>query len=208
MFVSFDGMDGVGKSTQITLFCDWLRELGREVVCCRDPGSTGLGEQVRELLLNRQDLKLGPTSEMLLYMAARAQLVEELVVPALAAEKCVVSDRFLLANIVYQGYAGGGDVQVLHQIGAVAVQGVTPDLTIVLDLEVERALARVSQQPDRMESRGVAYFQRVRQGFLREAQRQPERIVVIDAGSSPDDVQAEIRQVAATWFPELVCAAR
>ena len=108
MFFSFDGLDGVGKSTQMRLFCQWLEEQGRNVVVCRDPGSTPLGERVRALLLDSDDATpIGLRSEMLLYMAARAQLVDDIIRPALATGKDVVSDRFLLANIVYQGYAGG-----------------------------------------------------------------------------------------------------
>ena len=107
MFFSIDGGDGTGKSTQIERFCAWLESLGREVVTCRDPGSTPLGEAVRELLLNRHDLSIHRRSEMLLYMAARAQLVEEVIRPALDEGKTVVSDRYLLANVVYQGHAGG-----------------------------------------------------------------------------------------------------
>src|SRR5258708_5597376 len=108
-FFSFDGVDGVGKSTQIDLFSQWLRQLGHDVVTCRDPGGTELGEAVRELLLQRHDLNIGRMAEMLLYMASRAQLVEQVIQPALAAGKTVVSDRFLLANVVYQGHAGGLD---------------------------------------------------------------------------------------------------
>src|SRR5688572_15800240 len=106
MFFSFDGVDGVGKSTQIQLFCQWLRESGRDVVICRDPGSTPLGEQIRSILLDSHDLAIDRRAEMLLYMAARAQLVEQVIRPALAAGQTVISDRFLIANIVYQGHAG------------------------------------------------------------------------------------------------------
>src|SRR5262245_41764155 len=128
MFFSFDGIDGVGKTTQMDLFCAWLRERGEEVVTCRDPGSTPLGEKVREILLHSgDDTPIARRSEMLLYMAARAQLVEEVIRPALAAGKTIVSDRYLLANLVYQGHAGGLDLESVRKVGLVAIDGVEPD---------------------------------------------------------------------------------
>jgi dTMP kinase len=198
MFFSIDGGDGVGKSTQIERFCRWLRSQGHDVVTCRDPGSTALGEAVRELLLNRHDLPIHRRSEMLLYMAARAQLVEEVIRPALEAGKTVVSDRFLLANVVYQGHAGGLDVDTLWRVGDIATGHLTPDLTIVLDLPSEAAASRLSGQLDRMEKQGAAFHARVRQGFLDEAARQGERIVVVDAGRSVEEVATAIQVAAAS----------
>ncbi len=197
MFFSIDGGDGTGKSTQIDRFCKWLESQGREVVTCRDPGSTALGEAVRELLLNRHDLSIHRRSEMLLYMAARAQLVEEVIRPAMDAGKTVVSDRYLLANVVYQGHAGGLDVDTLWQVGHIAADNLIPDLTIVLDLPSEAAAARLSGELDRMEKQGEAFHGRVRQGFLAEAARQ-SHIAVVDAGRSIEEVAAEIQTAATT----------
>ena len=197
MFFSIDGGDGVGKSTQIERFCQWLRSEGHDVVTCRDPGSTPLGEAIRELLLNRHDLSIHRRSEMLLYMAARTQLVEEVVRPALEAGKTVVSDRYLLANVVYQGHAGGLDVDTLWRVGEIAIGGLTPDLTIVLDLPSEAASSRLTGELDRMEKQGREFHSRVRQGFLDEAARQGDRVAVIDASRSIEEVAAEIRSVAA-----------
>jgi thymidylate kinase (EC 2.7.4.9) len=120
MFISLDGGDGVGKSTQVALLADWLCRLGYSVITCRDPGSTRLGEAIRSLLLDRHDLQMTPKAEMLLYMAARAQMVEEVIRPALVAGQTVLADRYLLANVVYQGYGAGLDVETLWQIGRVA----------------------------------------------------------------------------------------
>jgi len=195
MFFSIDGGDGTGKSTQSTLFCDWLRERGDDVVTCRDPGSTPLGEAIRELLLNRHDLEIDRRSEMLLYMAARAQLVQQIIRPALDAGKTVVSDRYLLANVVYQGYGGGLDVDTLWEVGRVATGGLMPDLTIVLDLPADAAAARLSGQLDRMEQQGDAFHARVREGFLTEAKRR-EDVVVVGAAGTIDEIQAEIRAAA------------
>ena len=196
MFFSFDGIDGAGKSTQIQLFCDWLRERRLEVVTCRDPGSTPLGEAVREILLNKHDLAIGRMSEMLLYMAARAQLVEQVIRPALAAGKTVVSDRFLLSNVVYQGHAGGLDSKQLWEIGQYITQAVRPDLTFLLDIPPDAAHGRIQRELDRMEQQGDEFRAKLRAGFLTEAERQPDRIAVIDASQSIDAVHAEIRAAA------------
>ena len=196
MFISFDGVDGVGKSTQTELFVEWLREQGQTVVTCRDPGSTELGERLRTLVLKASDIKIDAESEMLLYMAARAQLVAEVIQPALAAGQFVVSDRFLLANVVYQGHAAGLDPQSIWDVGKVATAGQHPDLTIVLDMPLERAVGRIGRELDRMEAKGSEFLQRVRDGFLAEAERAPEQIKVINADQQIEQVQEDIRQVA------------
>jgi dTMP kinase len=196
MFFSIDGGDGTGKSTQIDLLCQWLRQQGHSVVACRDPGSTPLGEAIRDLLLHRHDLGIERPSEMLLYMAARAQLVAELIRPALQAGRIVVADRFLLANAAYQGYGGGLDVPTLWEVGRIATGGLLPDLTIVLDLPAETAAGRIRRDPDRMESQGLEFHKRVRDGFLAEAREQPGRIVVVDAARPIEIVQADLQLAA------------
>ena len=196
MFFSFDGIDGVGKSTQIELFADWLRQAGHQVVTCRDPGGTELGEAVRQILLNDFATPIGRRSEMLLYMASRAQLVDQVMLPALERGQAVVSDRYLLANVVYQGYAGGLDVATLWQIGRTATDGIEPDLTFLLDMPLDKARARMTRELDRMEQQDDAFRQRLRAGFLAEAARQPERIAVIDASGPPEQVQGLIRRAA------------
>jgi len=204
MFFSIDGGDGTGKSTQIDRFCRWLESQGHDVVTCRDPGTTLLGEAIRDLLLNRHDLSIHRRSEMFLYMAARAQLVEEVIRPALDSGKTVVSDRYLLANVVYQGHAGGLDVDTLWQVGYTATDHLAPDLTIVLDLPSEAAAARLSGELDRMEKQGPEFHSRVRRGFLEEAERQAH-IAVVDASQDIDEVAADIQAAAAA---EMVKAAR
>ncbi len=204
MFFSFDGIDGVGKTTQLRLFCEWLAAQGREPVVCRDPGSTELGEQIRGILLASHDATpIGPRSEMLLYMAARAQLVDEVIRPALAAGQTIVSDRFLLANVVYQGYAGGLDVETVRQVGAAAVGGVMPDCTFLLDMDPAAALARVGRQLDRVESRGDAYRDRLRAGFLAEASAMGPSVHVIDAARSVEVIQGDLRRIAAAQLTKL-----
>lgn len=200
MFFSFDGIDGVGKSTQLALFCDWLRGRGCEPVVCRDPGGTPLGEVVRRILLESdRATPIGRRSEMLLYMAARAQLVDEVIRPALEAGRTVVCDRFVLANVVYQGHAGGLDVEMIWQVGQVATAGLRPDLTLLLDMPPEAAAARLSRPLDRMEQQGPDYREKLREGFLREAARD-ESIVVIDAAQTVEYVHQEICAAAERVF--------
>jgi dTMP kinase len=197
MFFSFDGIDGVGKSTQVRLFVEALRARGLEVVVCRDPGSTSLGEKVRELLLNHSaQTAIGRRSEMLLYMAARAQLVDEVIRPALAAGKIVVSDRYVLANVVYQGHAGGLEPAAVWRVGRLATDGVEPDCVFVLDMAPEAAFQRMNRQLDRMELQGDEYRMRLRTGFLTEAGASDGRIHVIDAGRAIETVQADIWRIA------------
>jgi dTMP kinase len=197
MFVSFDGTDGVGKSTQIGMFTQWLSSLECEYVFCRDPGSTALGDALRDILLQKHDMAINRRSEMFLYMTARTQLVEEIIKPALAEEKLVVCDRYLLANIVYQGHAGGLDPELVRQVGAVATQGIQPALTFVLDMDVTAARQRMNRELDRIESQGLEYMEDVRQGFLQEAARYPDEIQVIDANRTINEIQADIQQIAA-----------
>lgn len=190
-FISLDGIDGTGKSTQVRLLADWLQARAHRVVTCTDPGGTLLGEQLRDLLLNyRHDI--GLMTEAMLFMASRAELVEKIIRPALAKGTVVLTDRFLLANVVYQGHAGGLNVDDLWQVGRICTGGLEPTLTIVLDLPVELAQTRRGREADRMEQRALEYHERVRAGFLAEARRQPDRIKVVDATGSVDAVHAAI----------------
>ena len=199
MFFSFDGIDGVGKTTQMQQFCQWLSEQGHQVVTCRDPGSTALGEKLRQIVLTSDEsTPIFGLSEMLLYMAARAQLVEEVIRPALSTGKTVVSDRYLLANIVYQGYAGGLDVQQVRDVGEIATQALSPDCTFLLDMSPTDARARMGEEEelDRVESRGDEYRESLRQGFLQEVERLGDNFHVVEADRAVDEIQQEIRAIA------------
>ena len=195
MFFTFDGIDGAGKSTQIDLFVGWLQDAGHDVVTCRDPGTTELGEAVRAILLGAE-FPIDCRAEMLLYMACRAQMVDAFIRPALEEGKVVVSDRYILANVVYQGSAGGIDPHQIWQVGEIATQSLLPDLTFVLDIEPTAAAARVGEKKDRMETRGIEYFTKVRDGFLQQAKRFPEMHAVIDASQSIEQIHADIRVAA------------
>jgi dTMP kinase len=202
-FIVLEGIDGAGKSSQIAPLVSWLRDRGRTVTTCRDPGATPVGDAIREILLNRADLHLAATAEMLLYMAARAQLVADVIRPSLARGEWVVSDRYLLANIVYQGHAGGLAPDAIRQVGAVATAGLEPDLVLVLDVDLETAARRLARPLDKLENRGDAFRSRLRAGYLAEAARWPDRIVVVDAAGDPATVQASLRAAIELRFPEL-----
>jgi dTMP kinase len=201
-FISLDGLDGTGKSTQCRLLADWLRGLGVSVTNCVDPGGTELGSKLREILLFGREQKMTLRTEALLFMASRAELVGQIIRPALDLGEVVVSDRFILANVVYQGHAGGLNPDELWAVGRMSTAGLEPDLTLVLDLPVEVAQVRRGRSADRMERRADDYHERVRQGFLSESARRPDRITVIDATSSVDDVQRQIRRAVSPLLRE------
>jgi dTMP kinase len=192
LFISLDGVDGSGKSTQCRLLSDWLRSRGLAVTACHDPGGTEIGDVLRRLLLEHRG-HMTLECEALLFMASRAQLVSEVIRPALARGDIVVADRFLLANVVYQGYAGGLDVQQLYTVGALATGGLFPDAVFVLDLPVETALERRDRPSDRIESRERGFHERVAAGFRTEVVRHPE-IRLIDADRPVEAVQEAIRR--------------
>ncbi len=183
-FFSLDGIDGTGKSTQVRLLVDWLRGRGIPVTSCVDPGGTELGAKLREILLDGRANEMAARTEALLFMASRAELVATVIGPALARGEIVVSDRYLLANVVYQGHAGGLNPAELWQIGQFATGGIAPDLTIVFDLPIDVARQRRGRAADRIESRGTQYDELVREGFRREAQANPNAIAILDA--TPD----------------------
>jgi len=192
MFIAFEGVDGMGKSTQLDQCRDWIQSLGYEVLVCRDPGSTDLGLRLREILLKRSELKIDMEAEMFLFMAARAQMVSELILPALNRKQVVLCDRFLLSTVVYQGYAGELDPAKIWQIGEVATQGYSPDLTLVFDVPLEIAMQRLGTSRDRMESRGESFFTAVRQGFLEEVHRKDD-LILVDARGSVSEIQQHVR---------------
>jgi dTMP kinase len=193
LFLTLDGIDGTGKSTQCRLLADWLRRRGRDVLECADPGGTAVGDALRDILLHHHG-EMTPACEAFLFMASRAQLVGEVIRPALEACRVVVCDRFLLANVVYQGYGAGLDVDELWRIGCLATGRLEPDLTLVLDLPLDVALNRRGRAPDRLESRARDYHERVRAGFLAEARRRPERIRVIEGSPPVETVHERIRE--------------
>ncbi len=190
-FIVLDGGDGCGKSTQVEMLSKWLGSNGVEVVSFRDPGDTVVGEKVREILLDTAHEGMGDNVEVLLYMAARGQLWKEKIGPALAEGKCVVMDRWVSSTCAYQGCAGGFGVEKVIRLGTDCLERVWPDLTIVLDVDLETSGARMDRQLDRMEQKGADYHAKVREGFLKLADA-GENVVVVDASESIEKVGEQV----------------
>ncbi|MGH9842999.1 MAG: dTMP kinase [Blastocatellia bacterium] len=188
--ITFEGIDGCGKSTQHRLLAAYLAERGVECVSTRQPGGTALGRKIREALLAGDDGSVDPLAELLLYEADRAHHVRTLVIPALEAGKTVLSDRFYDATTAYQGYARGFDLKLVHELNSLAACGITPDLTLLFDLDIELALSRTHKRgdetagPDRLDREPVRFHQRVRDAYLELAAREPHRFRIIPAAGS------------------------
>lgn len=179
IFITFEGFEGSGKSTQIKLLADYLRRKKYRVLVLREPGSTKAGEAVRKILLDKNNGRITGKSELLLYLAARAQLVEEKIVPALKAGCIVLCDRFQDATSAYQGFGLGLDRKLIDELGSFVTAGLSPDLTVLLDIEVKEGLRRAGKNKDRIEGRSLGYHLRVRKGYLKIAQSFSQRIKVV-----------------------------
>ena len=195
--ISFEGSEGSGKSTQITRLADQLQRSGREVVATREPGGTEIGEQIRNIIVhNSKGDEMCPETELLLFTAARAQLVREVIVPALRRGAVVLSDRYLDSSAVYQGIARNLAPGPVSEINRFAVGEVMPHLTIVIDVPTEVSLARIrhraSDLPDRMERQNISFYTKVREGYLLLARQWPARVVVVDGTLSPDALDQKI----------------
>ena len=199
--LSFEGLDGAGKTTQMNLLCRWLEARGIPYIRTREPGGTPLGNEIRTLLLNRPDLSITPLAEALLFQADRAQHFATLVLPALAEGKVVITDRCLDSSIAYQGVARGIGADRVEQLSLLATQGHLPDLTFLLDLDPERVAERTTgrvdhnserEQQNHFDSESEHFHRLLRSAFLDLAHRYPERIKVIDASQSPDHIHHEI----------------
>lgn len=194
-FIVLDGPDGSGKSTQVLKLAQFIESLGVDVMTVRDPGGTHISDRVREILLDKKSEHMGVECEMLLYMASRAQLVHQIVRPALQSNKCVLADRYISSTIAYQG-ALGADIENIKAAAKLAVGKTMPDLTIILDLDSDHGLARATREngADRIESRTVEYHNKVRRMFLKQASDNPEKFAVVDANGTIDQVSDAIKQ--------------
>ena len=199
-FIAFDGPDGSGKSTQLSLFVQWCSDNGVVVTEVREPGGTSIGEQVRKILLDPENADMTIPCEMLLYMASRAQLVQQTILPAMERGELVVADRFVSATLAYQGAAGGIPVESIQKVADVAVSGCFPDLTLILDVDGETAASRLNDELDRMELKGSEFHEKVRTGFLEQARSHSDRYCVIDATKDAETVETEIRGAIQQWF--------
>ena len=193
-FIVLDGPDGCGKSTQAGLLAKRLGERGMPISRFRDPGDTSIGEKIREILLNPEHLAMDTRTELLLYMAARAQLWAEKIAPAFAANRCVILDRWLSSTCAYQGFAGGFGIDKVIKIATDCLERVWPDLTIILDVDLRTAAGRLDRQLDRMEAKGDGYHKKVREGFLQLA-KQHENVIVVDASGGVETVYDKILEV-------------
>jgi len=203
-FVSFEGGDGTGKTTQIHALEDYLVQQGRACVVTREPGGTSLGKLIRQVVLEVSDHDIAPSTELFLYLADRAQHVNEIIRPALAAGKIVLCDRFTDSTLAYQGYGRGIDLKLLGQFNNVADGGVRPELTFLLDCPVAVGLARTSRRPsvegqpreDRFEREKIEFHEKIRAGFLAMARAEPARFRVIDTTRAAAEVTGEIQRIA------------
>ena len=199
-FITFEGSEGSGKSTQIQMAFDYLRSKKRPVIFIREPGGVKISEAIRNILLDPQNAGMTDICETLLYMAARSQLVEEQITPALEKGTTVLCDRFLDSTVVYQGYGNGVDIKFIKEIGQLATQGIAPDLTFIFDIDTKEGLARRGKNKDRIEQRPLEYHNRVRKGYLELAKQEPDRIKVIKV----DKTREGIRDVIRPYLDELL----
>lgn len=206
-FITFEGPEGSGKTTQMRLLAAWLETQGRRVVMTREPGGTRIGDGIRALLLDPTHTEMRPETEILLFSAARAQIVGQVIRPHLAQGGIVLCDRFADSTLAYQGYGRQLDLAILRQITAFATGNLTPDLTICLDLPVEEGLRRKrggdQAEWNRMEQETLAFHERVRRGFLALAAAEPMRWLVLDATQAVEEIQRQIREgIAARLISE------
>jgi len=201
-FITIEGTEGVGKTTNIEFIQTWLNQQKVDFVTTREPGGTPLAEQIRELLLTPRDEKVCNSAELLLMFAGRAQHLDQVIVPAIQSGLCVVCDRFTDATYAYQGFGRGMDSTLIAHLERLVQAELRPDLTLILDIPVEIGLQRASQRsaPDRFEREQTEFFERVRQGYLSIAANEPQRCVVIDASQPLEDVQRDITTALKSFF--------
>jgi dTMP kinase len=200
-FISFEGIEGSGKSTQVKLLGEYLASKGHKVLTTLEPGGTHIGTKIRNLLLEPQN-HMDPLTELILYYASRAQHVREIIYPAILKNTVVITDRFTDSTLAYQGYARGLDLSIIHALDEIVVPDLKPFLTFLLDLDVEEGLRRNrrAQKEDRFEMETIEFHTRVRKGFLQIASEDPDRIKVLDASRSTEDVSREvIRIIEESW---------
>ena len=191
LFITFEGCDGCGKTTQLKLLSEYLKSKNIDFIVTREPGAKGLGEKLREILLN-YDGKVSPTAEAFLFLADRAQHIDMVVKPALDAGKIVLCDRHTDSTIAYQGYGRGENIESIKAFNEVATGGLKPDLTLLFDVDSETSMQRVGKNQDRMESAGIEFQKRVRAGYLEIAKEEPERVKVLDSRKSIEELHQEV----------------
>lgn len=194
LFITLEGADGCGKTTQLNLLKEYLTSKGYEIVVTREPGGKGLGEKLREILLN-YDGEVSDRCEAFLYLADRAQNIDTIIKPAINLGKIVLCDRHTDSSVAYQGYGREQNIENINMLNELAVNGVHPDLTIVFDIDTETSMERVGAEKDRLESAGIEFHKRVRNGYLEIAKKNPQRIKVVDASQTIEDVQRDVIKI-------------
>jgi dTMP kinase len=199
MFITLEGPEGSGKTSQLPILAEYLRQHGFDVLTTREPGGTSISEQIRTVLHNLENKEMNPRTEILLYQASRAQLVDQVIKPHLNKGGIVLSDRYADSTLAYQGYGHQIDIETLRMLVTFATGGLKPDLTILLDVDVETGLRRkeLKGEWNRLDAYDLEFHQRVHQGYLQLVQAEPDRWEVIDASHSPRKVQDELRRVVA-----------
>ena len=193
-FITFEGADGSGKTTQIEKIKDYLEKRGERCLLTREPGGSDLGNKIREILLH-YDGEIDSLAELLLYMADRAQHVKKIIIPALNSGITVLCDRYTDSSVAYQGYARGLDTERIIKLNEIATDGLTPDLTIVFDVETETAIKRVGEIKDRLEQEGIEFHKKLRHGYLELAKRFPDRIKVVNSNLSIEEVFKQVKEI-------------
>lgn len=194
LFITFEGADGCGKTTQLNLLKEYLVNKGYDVVTTREPGGKGLGEHIREILLN-YDGTVSDRCESFLFLADRAQNIDVIVNPAIKQGKIVLCDRHTDSTVAYQGYGRGLDINRINMLNNIATSGKKPDLTLVFDVDIETSMKRVGTEKDRMESAGIEFHTKVRNGYLELAKQEPERIKVLDATETIEDIHKKVVEI-------------
>lgn len=194
LFITFEGTDGCGKTTQIKLLKEYLESMGKKVLLTREPGAKGLGVKLREILLN-YDGEVSPNCESFLFLADRAQHIDTIIKPAVERGEIVLCDRHTDSTVAYQGYGRGVNIDEINMLNNIATSGVKPDLTFIFDIDIETSQSRVGKEKDRMESAGVEFFKRVRQGYLEIAKSEPQRVKLIDGTRQIEDIHKEILNI-------------
>lgn len=194
LFITFEGPDGCGKTTQMNLLAQYFEKKGKKVVLTREPGGKGLGEKVREILLNYNG-EVSDRCESFLFLADRAQNIDIIVKPAVEQGKIVLCDRHIDSTVAYQGYGRGLDINEINILNNLATGGKKPDLTLVFDVDVETSMKRVGKEKDRMESAGIDFHNRVRNGYLELATQEPDRIKVLDATKTIEEIHEKVVEI-------------
>ena len=207
-FINFEGIDGSGKTTQIDLLETALKIQGISTLILREPGGTRLSEKIRDILLDRANMNFSPSVESLLFVAARAQLMSEKIIPALERDQVVICDRFADSTVAYQGYGRGLNVKYLEELNNFATKKFQPDITFILDVDPEKAALRMSTAiPDRMESTGIEFFKRVREGYYEIVRRYQRRCVIIDGDQPKNEVcETILKEVNKKILKEKLCS--